>query len=291
MSNWHLELHKRPGGGTIDVEVLKRKSWPGIATEYVRIAAPETFDFRINGAANHVVLYDTYRVDGETSLTGVASSATKDLRNKLTYLPIGCDLSGWCQIETCAAFVTVKIDSRTKFERSIDLSHLPPRLEFEDRILRAVMLRFQAVLDDPSLDIPGYSEALGNVLAFEIQRATLGEPRVPAKPIGLSPTQVQIVTENMESHLADKVSITEYAALLNLTRSHFIRSFKQATGLPPHQYLIQRRIERARELLENQRNSIADVAVKTGFGSPVQLTRAFRRVLGATPSTYRREKS
>jgi AraC family transcriptional regulator len=289
MPSWHVELRKRPSGGTLDLEILKRKSWSGIKAEYVRIAAPATFDFKVNRSSNQIILYDLYRVDGETKLSGLPSSTTKDLRSKLTYVPAGCELEGWCTIEKSAAFATVMIDSGAKFQQHIDLTRLLPRLEFEDRMLRSVVLRFQAILDDPTLDIPGYSEALGDLLAFEIHRATSSEPRRPADPVGLNASQVQLVTEHMDSRLAEKVSISEYAALVNLTRSHFIRSFKQAVGIPPHQFLIRRRIERARELLEDERNSIAEVASKTGFGSPVQLTRAFRRVVGSTPSAFRRE--
>ncbi|MBX9826337.1 MAG: helix-turn-helix transcriptional regulator, partial [Xanthobacteraceae bacterium] len=70
---------------------------------------------------------------------------------------------------------------------------------------------------------------------------------------------------------------------------HFIRSFKQAAGIPPHQFMIRLRVDRAKEMLAEGDLSIAEVASQTGFGSPIQLTRAFRRVVGTTPSAFRRD--
>jgi AraC family transcriptional regulator len=76
-----------------------------------------------------------------------------------------------------------------------------------------------------------------------------------------------------------------------MTRFHFIRTFKQATGIPPHQFMIRRRIDRAKELLAEPHTAIADVATKSGFRSAAELTRAFRRIVGTPPSSYRRDVS
>jgi AraC family transcriptional regulator len=150
------------------------------------------------------------------------------------------------------------------------------------------MLRFRALLDDPSLDTPGYAETLAEVLAFDLRRVAGRLREAPLQSAGLSASQIETVTEYIDSHLAEKTSVAELASLLDLTRFHFIRSFKRTTGVPPHQFMIRRRVDRAMEMLTGQNHSIADVAARTGFGSPIQLTRAFRRVVGTTPSDFRR---
>jgi AraC family transcriptional regulator len=163
-----------------------------------------------------------------------------------------------------------------------------PRVEFEDPTLCSVLMRFRAILDDPLLDSPGYAETLAKLLAFDLSRISARHQRQQSNRGGLTAIQVQLITEYMDSHLTDKTSISELAARLDLTRSHFIRAFKQAAGVPPHQFMIRRRVDRAKELLADRQVNVAEVAVKTGFGSPLQLTRAFRRVVGTTPSSYRR---
>ena len=285
----HLERLKRPAGGAIDVGELKRKSWPGFGAEHVRIDGPLEYDFRVARPSNHVCLINLYRTDGETSASGVPTTHAKDLRNKLTYAPLDCELEGWCKIEKSAVVTTVSLDPVRSEDAEIDLTQLPPRLEFEDQMLRWVMLRFQALLTDPSHDVCGYAETLAEVLTFDLYRIASGATRRAAEGSGLSPNQVRLVTEYMESHLNEKTTISELAGLVDLTRFHFIRSFKQAAGMPPHQFMIRLRVDRAKEMLAEGGRSIAEVASQTGFGSPIQLTRAFRRVVGTTPSAFRRD--
>ncbi|MBX9829563.1 MAG: AraC family transcriptional regulator, partial [Xanthobacteraceae bacterium] len=185
-----------------------------------------------------------YRTDGETSASGVPRGHAKDLRNKLTYAPLDCELQGWCKIEKSAVVTTVALDPAHGGETEIDLSRLPPRLEFEDQMLRWVMLRFQALLTDPSYDLPGYAETLSEVLAFDLYRIASSAPHRAAECSGLSANQIRLVTEYMESHLSEKTTISELAGLVDLTRFHFIRSFKQAAGIPPHQFMIRLRVDR-----------------------------------------------
>jgi AraC family transcriptional regulator len=84
--------------------------------------------------------------------------------------------------------------------------------------------------------------------------------------------------------------LTDLAGLLNLSRFHFVRTFKQSTGLPPHRFLMARRIERAKELLAEPGLPIAEVSRRAGFHGVTQLTRAFRRLTGTTPSGFRRDR-
>jgi len=284
----YLERTGRPAGGAIDLEVLKRKSWTGFAAEYVRISAPASYNFRAPVSHSHVSLYNIYRIDGETIAGGLAPSYTKDLRNKLTFVPAGCDLQGWCSIDKVAVSTTVSVRPDNGHDDN-DLSLLPPRIEFDDQMLRWAMLRFQAILNDPSRDVPGYAETLLELLSYDLHRVAAGRRGRDARHSGLSTSQVRIVTEYIEAHLFERPSIAELAELLDMTRFHFIRSFKTAVGVPPHQFMILRRVERAKELLTERGHTVADVAAQTGFSSPIQLTRAFRRVVGTTPSEFKRE--
>ena len=77
------------------------------------------------------------------------------------------------------------------------------------------------------------------------------------------------------------------AAIARLSAYHFARQFKAATGLPPHQYVIARRVERARELLRAGDLPLAEVAVSAGFSDQSQLTHHFRRLVGVTPGRFR----
>jgi AraC family transcriptional regulator len=283
-----VERVSRETGRVIDVDILKRRSWSGFTAEFLRISAPALYDFKGDETWSRISLFDLYRTDGVTSATGLPRSLTKDLRNKLSFVPAGCGVEGWCAIDRAASITTIAIDPDAQFEHRIDLAQLPPRLEFDDALLRSDLQRFQALLSDPSLDLPGYAEALIEVLGFDLFRSVAARPLQSPATGALSPQQVRLVTEYIDAHLSERPSISDLAALVHLTRYHFIRSFKQAAGMPPHQFMIARRVERAKEMLANQEQSIASVAERAGFGTSLQLARAFRRVVGTTPSEFRR---
>jgi len=288
MATIDVNWSRRGDGGALDLEIFKRKSWTGVSAHFVKIAAPVTYDFQLRSPLNYVALHDFYRVDGETRVDGLPRSTAKDLRNKLSYIPAGCEVEGWTKIEKPASIIIVMLGPSVAGPPTVDLAKLSPRTDFDDPMLRSLMVRFQAILDDASLDTPGYAETLAELLAHELARTT-GTPKPSTSTqAGLSTSQIQLVTEYMDSHLSEKTSISELAALVDLTRFHFIRAFKQSAGVPPHQFMIRRRVDRAKEMLSEEEASIAEIAERTGFGSPVQMTRAFRRMIGTTPSAFRR---
>ena len=283
-----VERISRETGRVVDVDILKRRSWSGFTAEFVRISAPALYDFKGDATWSRISLFDLYRMDGVTNATGLPRSVTKDLRNKLSFAPPGCHIQGWCAIDRAASITCIAIDPDAQFEHGIDLAQLPARLEFDDPLLRSDLQRFQALLSDPSLDLPGYAEALMEVLGFDLFRSAAAKPLQSHAAGALSPQQLRLVTEYIDAHLSERTRISDLAALVHLTRSHFIRSFRQAAGVPPHQFMIARRVERAKEMLANQEEPIASVAKRTGFGTSLQLARAFRRVVGTTPSEFRR---
>ena len=90
----------------------------------------------------------------------------------------------------------------------------------------------------------------------------------------------------VEEHLGEHFTLHELALAAGVSPFHFVRIFKQMTGLTPHQYVMSRRIARARQLLEEGVMPIAAIAAETGFASQSHLTELFRREVGVTPGAY-----
>ena len=84
-----------------------------------------------------------------------------------------------------------------------------------------------------------------------------------------------------------RLSLTQLAALARLSSDHFAAQFRRSTGLPPHRYLLQRRIERAKELLAADGMSLAEIGYALGFPSQAHFTTTFRKLVGTTPGAYR----
>jgi AraC family transcriptional regulator len=100
---------------------------------------------------------------------------------------------------------------------------------------------------------------------------------------------LELVRDYMEAHLAEELPLADLATLTSLSAHHFGQAFKAATGLPPHQYVIQSRVARARELLRDPTLTIVEVAIMLGFSSQSHLTQHFRRLTGITPARFRRD--
>jgi AraC family transcriptional regulator len=125
-----------------------------------------------------------------------------------------------------------------------------------------------------------YRESLGLALAVHL----LSHYPAPTAPRGLSERQLGRVTEYIEAHLDEDVSLLQLARVSGVSASHLRTLFKRATGVPVHQYVIQRRVERARALLSRGELPASQIALEAGFSHQSHMARCMRRVLGVTPA-------
>jgi AraC family transcriptional regulator len=133
------------------------------------------------------------------------------------------------------------------------------------------------------------AESLANLLAVHLIRHVLA-PRQPARRRhGTLPrAKLRAVVEYVEEHLDAGPTLEQLAAIARLSVYYFARQFKRATGLPPHQYVILRRVERAKQLLQTGGGfSLAEVAAEAGFSDQSQFTHHFKRLIGVTPGQFR----
>jgi len=105
---------------------------------------------------------------------------------------------------------------------------------------------------------------------------------------GMAPAILRRCIELMEARLDGDLRLSELAREAGLSTSHFLRSFRQSTGKTPHQFVLQRRVERARALMRDHRVSLTEVALASGFADQHHLARVFRRIANMTPTDYRR---
>ena len=95
------------------------------------------------------------------------------------------------------------------------------------------------------------------------------------------------VTQYIQENLPRDIRLAELGALVHMSPYHFARLFKRSTGVPPHRFLVRRRIDEARTLLEARTLAIGEIARLVGFRTPSHFTTTFRRITGMTPSAYR----
>ncbi|WGV25810.1 helix-turn-helix domain-containing protein [Halotia branconii] len=110
---------------------------------------------------------------------------------------------------------------------------------------------------------------------------------VTFKHRSLTHIQLQQVLDYINTHLDRDLSLAEIAEVINISPTYFASLFKQATKIPPHQYVIQQRVERAKSMLSKTDLAIADIALQVGFSSQSHLTQQFKRLTGMTPKQVR----
>jgi AraC family transcriptional regulator len=179
-----------------------------------------------------------------------------------------------------------------------------PRIEALDRII-GVEHRDETML--------GLAHALNSVLARPEQATTLfidhvfmamvthlattygglntGGSHPHAAPRGrlLSPLQERRVISRLLDDVARDTSLDELAGICGMSRSHFIRAFRQMSGMPPHRWLTMQRVKRAKDLLRGTKMPITEIALTCGFADQSHLTRVFSKAFGISPGAWRRQ--
>jgi AraC family transcriptional regulator len=134
-----------------------------------------------------------------------------------------------------------------------------------------------------------FRHQLTDLLATRLLAAHAGTP-VTSQPSlgGLSPTVLRRAIERLRSDTDADVSLAALASDAGLSRFHFCRAFKESTGLSPHAWLRQHRLEQAMNMLRHTDESVVSIAAALGYSSQTAFAAAFRKLTGETPSDWRR---
>lgn len=115
--------------------------------------------------------------------------------------------------------------------------------------------------------------------------------RAGEQPAGGFPkVRLQKVLTYIEEHLAENLKLDTLADVADMSKYHFSRLFKESVGVPPYRYVVQQRVEAARDLLLSTDLSVVQIALKTGFSSQSHLSTAFREHIGTTPISLRENR-
>src|SRR6202453_930146 len=135
-----------------------------------------------------------------------------------------------------------------------------------------------------------YADSLAQALSARYLLLNENSDQAIAKQISPLPqAMLRRVKEYVEAHLQDNLSLDQLARETRYSRGHFLRMFRPATGMPPHQYLTKGRIERAKRMLrDEEETSLIDIAPRCGFSSQSHMTRVCREQTGVPPSAFKR---
>ncbi len=166
---------------------------------------------------------------------------------------------------------------------------LIPQFSITDPIILHIALALQADIITGSNTGQLFGESAATMLATHLVKAYATEkPIIKPYQDGLAKNKLHIVIDYIDNHLEQDIKLSDLAKLIEVNQYYFCTLFKQSTGLPPHKYLIQQRIKRAKILLQDTKLSIAEIALRCGFTDQSHLNKHFKQLEGITPSLMRR---
>jgi AraC family transcriptional regulator len=135
-------------------------------------------------------------------------------------------------------------------------------------------------------------DSRANLIALRLaQRHSIlaGNPAVAPATGTLADWQLRRVCRYMDENLRKEIGLADLAGLVGVSNEHFCRAFRRSTGLPPHRWLLRRRIAKAQALLADHDLTLTQVAQEVGYAGQSAFGVAFRKVTGKTPTQYRRD--
>jgi AraC family transcriptional regulator len=172
----------------------------------------------------------------------------------------------------------------TAHERDIELTE---HWNLIDPNIMAVLLAMRADLDAGSPAGRLYGDSLANALAvYVLNRYAVKQYAPVVYRGGLPRYRLKRVLDHVGDNLSDDLSLSQLAAIAGMSPHYFAEMFKQSTGRAPHQYVLLRRIERAKERLRDAKCSVIEAALAAGFQNPSHFARMFRKFVGISPSGF-----
>ncbi len=170
----------------------------------------------------------------------------------------------------------------------VHYAELVPHLPRHDPLLHHMALVLQAAVEAEGVAGGLYAEALANALAVHLlSRYAIGRHLDQPFHGGLTASKLHRTIAYILAHLEHKLSLTELAAVAQISSAHFARLFKCATGQTPHQYVITCRMERAQHLLTETTLSLHEIGARVGYADQSHFTALFRQYVATTPKTHR----
>ena len=212
-------------------------------------------------------------------------------RGDLDVIPAGSNITWEDEDASTSLFIRLSpallTEAAQELGRGSERIRLEPRYQFRDSQIEHIGWALEAECRAGFPNGRLYTHSLG--LALAVQLLGHSHARTEIRIGGLSPRQLQRVTDYIEAHLGDDLSLQRLADVAGFSAPHFSMLFKRSTGMPAHAYVIRRRVECARTLLLRTDLPASQIALEVGFAHQSHMARCMRRVLGVTPATLLRQ--
>jgi AraC family transcriptional regulator len=282
-----LEHVNPQAGGRIALKTSSGLGWQGFGAELLAISAGR---HRIPGTAWHRVgVHFGAPVRADCVCDG-RRLARLQAEGDADVVPAGLD-GVWTDATDCTV-LSIRFDDAFvraiagQLARKPDSASIRPRLQLRDTRLQHLAWALRAELEAGEASDPLYAESIGTAIAV---RLLDGAPPETRRAV-LAPRLAARVIDYIETHLDQRLTLAELAALVGMSVPHFKVLFRDTLGMPVHQFVVRRRVERARSLLTKGGLNATQIALEVGFAHQSHLAHWMNRLLGVTPRELMRER-
>ena len=179
-----------------------------------------------------------------------------------------------------------------EFDASYKELALTPQIGFQSRHIRHIAMSLLSELNEANVVGRLYADSLALGLAMQLIRRYSSLKDIQIGHGGMAPHRLRKAIGLIDHHLAvedeGRVALRVIAKEVGMSYFHFSRAFKQSMGMTPTNYIAERRIERAKKLMQETDLPISEIALRSGFSSQSHFTTSFRRLAGVTPRSFRK---
>ena len=279
--NFIKVLSQTPPGTWDGVTLINAQIGP--ITEMAPVASEIHYNFvmQVDGVGDLETTYDQYRVKTHFyrgGLTFIPCAVPMSFQTNDTVQNFSCLSSN--ELWSCLAAEAMKGDP-TRLA-------LAPRVNFRDPLTESLLWTLLHELESGNLGGRLYVDALIQTLIVHTLVHASSQSQIHELPNGkgLTAAQLRCVREFIDANYYREIGLAELAASINFSPAYFARQFKCSLGITPHQYLTQVRVASAKQLLEENRMTVGEVAAAVGFYDQSHLAHHFKRAIGVAPKIY-----
>jgi AraC family transcriptional regulator len=268
-----------------------KSGWDGIQVEHHCLPASECPELELQHHSITIILGQPFEIDWR--LAGGHQQSTQMRTGDICITParVSTQARWYKSVNFLLLSISPKLIERAVYE-SINTSsiEIAPKRGVHDSQILHIGSAFKAELETGCESGSLYGESLGLALAVHVlKRYSISKTVILEPSEGLQAQKLQQVIDYINYNLEATVTLKEIAAVAEMSPYYFARQFKLSTGLPPHQYVIQCRINRAKILLTENKLPIVEIAHCVGCSNQSNFTALFRKYLGITPKAYREQ--
>jgi len=253
----------------------------GWSSIYASIQRENPFEGRFEAIADDLIVLHRSGPVETTFASGGHVTSRCIPKGSIFFLPAGHA----CEVGLRGALDTLHIYLRANL---VSVYNVTPLLVERDVVIQHLAQAVEQAVCENVSNSDLFIDPIARALANRISAISRSSEPWRVQTAGLPDYELRRLNDFIEANLEGEITLAAMASACGIGTKSFVRAFAATTGKSPYQYVIAARVERAKRLIEQDQEGLAEIALRCGFSHQEHLTRAFRRLTGQTPGRYRR---